>query len=148
MSRVAETSSISTIQDDDDIEEEEFLSAPKIHKTIRLSDESDSDAKSSSVQSRKYILKQVPKSVVCKTEDDSIPLPDPFELPKHYRADVEVDLKSGSMTEDTTRSFLSSVAASMFTYKRYPSADDYRNVARVIIQKYPFMKSPTGKPYM
>ena len=135
------------IQDDDDIEDEEFLSVPKRHKTVRLSDESDSDAKSS-IQSRKYILKQVPKSVVCKTEDDSIPLPDPFELPKHYRADVEVDLKSGSMTEDTTRAFLSSVAASMFTYKRYPSADDYRNVARVIIQKYPFMKSPTGKPYV
>ena len=76
----------------------------------------------------------MPKSVVCKTEDDAIPLPDPFELPKHYRPDVEVDLKSGSMTEDTTRAFLSSVAASMFTYKRYPSADDYRNVARVILQ--------------
>lgn len=159
MSCVAESSSISTIQDDDDRslrEDEGFLSAPKRHKTIRLSDESDSDAngtgqlkpESSSVQSRKYTLKQVPKSVVCKTEDDAIPLPDPFEVPKHYRADVEVDLKSGSMTEDTTRAFLSSVAASMFTYKRYPSADDYRNVARVIIQKYPFMKSPTGKPYV
>ena len=142
MSCVGETSSISTIQNDDDIEEG-FLSAPKRHTTIRLSDESDSDTKSSSVQSKKYILKQVPKSVVCKTEDDSIPLPDPFE---HYRADVEVDLKSGSMTEDTTRAFLSCVAASMFRYKRYHSADDYRNVARVIIQKYPFMKSPTGKP--
>ena len=128
------------------------LSAPKRHKT--LSDESDSDAngtgelKSESVQSRKYVLKQVPKSFVCKTEDDAIPHLDPFELPKHYRPDVEVDLKSGSMTEDTTRAFLSSVPASMFMYKRYPSADDYRNVARVILQKYPFMKSATGKPYV
>ena len=64
-----------------------------------------------------YVLKKVPKSVVCKTEDDAVPLPDPFLLPKFYRADVEVALKSSTMTEDTTRAFLSCVAASMFTYK-------------------------------
>ena len=82
--------------------------------------------------------------MVCKTEDDAVPLPDPFLLPKFYRADVELALKSSTMTEDTTRAC---VAASMFTYKRYPTADDYRN-ARVIINKYPFLKSPTGTPYV
>lgn len=32
----------------------------------------------SSIKSKKYVLKEVPKSVVCKMEDDAIPLPDPF----------------------------------------------------------------------
>ena len=133
-------------------EDEDLVFAPKRPKKVRILKGSDSDvddkSEQSSVKSNKYVLKEVPKSVVCKTEDDAIPLPDPFPLPKHYRADVELALKSGNMTEDTNRAFLSCVAASMFTYKRYPTADDYRNVARVIIQKYPFMKSPTGTPYV
>ena len=28
------------------------------------------------------------------------------------------------------------------------ASDDYNNVARSIVAKYPFMKSPTGKPYI
>ena len=89
----------------------------------------------------------MPKAI-CKTEQDSVPLPDPFELPKHYRPDVEVALKSGKMTIDATKALLSTVAAAMFAYKRYPTADDYSNVARVVIHHYPFMKSLTGKPYV
>ena len=133
-------------------EDEDLVCAPKRPRKAHILEGSDSDADNKSEQpsakSSKYILEEVPKSVVCKTEDDAIPLPDTFPLTKHYRADVELALKSGSMTEDTTRAFLSCVAASMFTYKRYPTADDYRNVARVIIQKYPFMKSPTGTPHV
>ena len=71
-----------------------------------------------------------------------------YHLPKHFRPDVEVALKSGKMTIDTNKSFLSTVAAAMFAYKRYPTADDYNNVARVIIHQYSFMKSPTGKPHV
>ena len=54
------------------------------------------------------------------------------------------------MTFETNKSFLSAVATAMFTYKKYPTSDDYNNFAlrRVIIHKYPFMKSPTGKPYV
>ena len=89
----------------------------------------------------------MPKAI-CKTEQDSVPLPDPFELPKNYKPNVELALKSGKITTDTNKAFLSTVAAAMFAYKRYPTADDYSNVARVIIHQYPFMKSPTGKPYV
>ena len=71
---------------------------------------------------------------------------DPFELPKNYRSDVEAALKTGCMTLETNKSFLSTVAVSMFVYKKYPKADDYNNVARVMIKMYPFMRSPTGKP--
>lgn len=82
-----------------------------------------------------------------KTAEDSIPLPDPFILPKNFRPDVTTALQSGKMTYETGRAFLTAVASSMFTYKRYPTADDYINVACTIIEKYPFMKSHTGKPY-
>ena len=52
------------------------------------------------------------------------------------------------MNQETNKAFLSSVASSMFSFKRYPTHNDYVNVARTIVGKYPFMKSPTGKPYV
>ena len=61
------------------------------------------------------------KSKLVKTEDNAIPLPDPFPLLKHYCADVEVALANGKMTS----SFLSAVAASMLVFKRYPTREDY-----------------------
>lgn len=83
-----------------------------------------------------------------KSKQDSIPLPDPFELPKNFRPDVAAALASGKMTLETKTFFLSTIAGAMFTYKRYPTSDDYANVARAICAKYPFMKVPTGKPYI
>ena len=74
------------------------------------------------------------------------PLPDPFPLPENFRYDVEVALKSGKMSRETSKSFLSAVASSMLSYKRYPSRDEYVMVAMTIINKYPFMKSPSGSP--
>ena len=99
----------------------------------------------------KFVLKNLPNSIVkkpTKTEDDKVPLPDPFILPKNYTPDVVSALKLGKMTLQTNKAFLSAVASSMFESKLYPSTDDYNNVARSIIAKYPFMKSPTGKPYV
>ena len=111
------------------------------------SDESTQTATSTKSAPCKYTLKALPKSV-SKTAEDSIPLPDPFILPKNFRPDVTTALQCGKMTYETDRAFLTAVASSMFTYKRYPTADDYINVARTIIAKYPFMKSHTGKPYV
>jgi len=42
---------------------------------------------------------------VIKTEDDATPLPYPFPLPKYYRSDVEIALKNGKITKETTSSF-------------------------------------------
>ena len=84
-------------------------------------------------------------SKIIKTEDDSIP------LLKHYRSEVELNLKSGKsgkMTKNSMSSFLSAVASAMQVYKRYPSKDDYISVARSVIDKYSFMSSPVGTPYV
>ena len=62
--------------------------------------------------------------------------------------DVTHALKAKKMTLETDKAFLSSAAGAMFSYKRYPSGADFYNVAREIVTKYPFMKSPVGKPYV
>ena len=55
-------------------------------------------------------------------------------LPKHFRPDVATGLESGKMTLETNKAFLSTVASSIFTYKKYPSNEDYINVSTVRIQ--------------
>ena len=77
---------------------------------------------------------------------EETPFPDPFPLPVNYRSDVELCLSTGKMTREAKRAFLSSVAAKMFGYKRYPSGEDYTRVAVQIISNYPFLKPPSGSP--
>ena len=88
------------------------------------------------------------KKKIQKTEDDAIPLPDPFPLPKHYQRNVEEALKSGKMLTKERRMFLSDVASAMLRYKRYPSRDDYVSVSCAVIQAYLFLKSTSGRPYV
>ena len=83
-----------------------------------------------------------------KTEKDRIPLPDPFPLPEHYPYNVEVALKKKKMTMTMKGKFLTEVASAMFRYKYYPSHDDYVNVARCIVAKYPFMKPTEFEPHV
>ncbi len=64
-----------------------------------------------------------------KMQDDAKPLPKPFPLPKHFRQDVEMSLKKSlaekksKMTKETKRSFFSSIASYMLTFKRYPTTE-------------------------
>ena len=46
------------------------------------------------------------------------------------------------MTKESRKSFFSAVASAMLNYKQYPTANDYRNVAASILDKYEFFKSP------
>ena len=88
------------------------------------------------------------KMKVVKSTDDAIPLPDPFPLPKHFRADVEVALRTGKMSSESRRAFVSAIASAMLAYMRYPTRDDYSNVARAVCLKYEFLKSPAGIPHV
>ena len=135
------------------MDDNDLLPSRKKLKVILDSDNESEDSFSVSVtkpslektKESKFVVK---KSMISKTEDENIPLPDPFELPKNFRPDVASALKLGKMTLSTNRAFLSSIASAMVVYKKYPSSDDYINVARTIVNRYPFMKSPTGKPYV
>ena len=84
----------------------------------------------------------VKKKKLEKSPDDTGPLPKPFPLPKHFRKDVEIALKTKKMTKETRSSFFSSVASAMMYYKRYPSSD----VAQLILTNYDFLKSPVETP--
>ena len=81
-----------------------------------------------------------------KSEEDAIPLPNPFPLPKHYGSEVEAALNNRKLTNKTRKGFIAKIASSMLYHKRYPTADDYANVGQVVVQTYPFMKSPAGSP--
>ena len=73
------------------------------------------------------------------------PLPDPFPLPSNYRADVEIGLTSGVMSKEAKRHFFSSVAASMFKYKKRPTGEEYTRIALQLIGRYPFLKPPNSR---
>ena len=66
----------------------------------------------------------------------------------HFSQDVTECLSAGKMTRETQNAFLSGVASHVFQIKRKPSKEDLINVSRAIIVKYPFLRSPTGSPYV
>lgn len=109
-----------------------------------ITDEEGSDISTGTVSA---FTKETKKRFL-KTEDDDVPLPDPFPLPKHYRMDVETALKSGKMNRQTRSAFFSSIASAILQYKRYPDKEDYIIVAHSIISKYPFFKTPGGANYV
>ena len=127
-------------------EESQNLTVSSSRKRIRLCE---SDDELPEILSEPNTPITTPKAQkIKKTEEDTVPLPDPFPLPKNFRSDVEVALGIGKMTSETRTSFLSAVASAMLRFKRYPTRDDYTNVARTIISKYSFFKSPTGIPHV
>ena len=88
------------------------------------------------------------KRKMVKTEDDSMPLPHPFPLPKHYTQDIESALRRKNMSTKEKQRFISDVASAMLRFKRYPTHDDYLCVARSVVLKYPFIKTSDAKPYV
>ena len=68
-------------------------------------------------------------------------MPNTFPLPKYFCHDVKVALETKQLTKETCSQFLSAVSSSMLAYKRYPTAEDYRNVSVSIFDKYEYMKS-------
>ena len=73
-------------------------------------------------------------------------MPNPFPLPKNYRADVAAVLEAGQMTTDTESAFFSSLASAIFKYKKMPTTEDSIDVASGITDKYPFLKATSGRP--
>lgn len=107
-----------------------------------------SDKTSGAIGSSKYVFKELPKHVLVSGEDLDVPFPDPYVLPVHFSQDVIECLNTGTMSKETQSAFLSGVASHVFQIKRKPSKEDLINVSRAVIVKYPFMRSPTGSPYV
>ena len=114
----------------------------RLHSLTLISDEEESTADSNST----VVLTK--KKRIDKGSDDTVPLPKPFPLPKHYRQDIETALRNKQMTRETRSAFFTAIASSMLNYKRYPTSDDYKNVAQSIITSYEFLgcKANYGTP--
>ena len=85
---------------------------------------------------------------VSTDDDHDVQFPDPYIVPVYFSRDVMDSLTYGKMNVVTQNAFLLGVASHVFQIKRKPSSEDLINVSRAIITKYPFMRSPTGSPYV
>ena len=86
-----------------------------VRKGLELSD---CKTSISSTTYKKFKL-DMPEVVAKKNTETSIPYPFPF--PSNYRPEVEVCLKSGKMTSEARKNFLSSIASAIFSFKRLMS---------------------------
>ena len=59
------------------------------------------DANASEVSEMEVSGKILKKRKVDKSEDESVPLPNPFTIPKHFRSNVETALRPKKMTKET-----------------------------------------------
>ena len=73
-----------------------------------------------------------------------MPLPQPFPLPQHFTAPIEVGIRAEDV--NIVPKYISSVASSMLCHKRYPTIDEYIYVATLITTKYPWIKAQIGTP--
>ena len=72
----------------------------------------------------------------------------PFNFPQNFPPEVEGALSTKSMLPRTLNRFLTTIARAIYNEKCYPTAEEYRRVAEETIQRYPFLASPVGSPYV
>lgn len=75
-------------------------------------------------------------------------LPNPFPFPQNYTPRVECALRSKVMPPEVMKKFLAAIARAVYSIKCYPTASEYESLGVQIIQRYPFLKSPAGCPYV
>lgn len=58
------------------------------------------------------------------------------------------ELANGMLSAKGKTKFISSVAAAIFRFKSLPTKEEYEQVAKEIISKYPFLRSSNGTGYV
>jgi len=71
-------------------------------------------------------------------------LPNPFQLPQHFLATVEVGLPNESI--GIISKFATCIASSILYFEQYPTTQEFTEVAQQVIEKYPWMKARLGPP--
>ena len=125
------------------------LSGPRSKRRFVSDEEAEVSLGKSSPPSS--VALEVPESKrlkVVKTEDDSVPPPDSFPLPKHYPHDIQSALQTKKMSVTDKQRFISKITSAMLRYKKYPTHDNYFCVAKTVLNKYPFLKTSDRKPYV
>lgn len=83
-----------------------------------------------------------------KSREEEQPLPRPFQLPVNFPRAVLEGLSSGCLSGKSRTKFISTVAASVFHHKSYPTKDEYNHVAEQMVEAYPFMQLGSGKGHV
>lgn len=74
-------------------------------------------------------------------------IPSPFPFPTHFTNDIELGLTLKKLHPNQQSKLCTRIAHVMLLYKQYPTKVEFENVARELIAKYPFLKSPVD-PYV
>lgn len=81
-------------------------------------------------------------------DKESITLPTPFPFPQNFPPSVECAIRTKVMPPEAMRRFLAVMARALYAIKCYPTAGEYEAIGVQVIQRYPFMRSPAGCPYV
>lgn len=96
------------------------------------------------VEKKKSIINSLGQLQIITKQPPEPKLPMPFELPRNYPAVVMADLAKGMLTGKGKTKFVSSIAAAIFRFKRFPTREEYDHVGEVIVSTYPFLRSKSG----
>ena len=106
------------------IEEDVALNTRLLKRSARVLDSDDENNSTTEISvtqvdssSYKKLKLELPEIISKKGNEK--PLPHPFPLPANYRPEVELCLKSGKMTTEARKHFLSAIASAIFSFKRY-----------------------------
>ena len=100
----------------------------------------------SSTQSTRWNSPEI--SSFLKSRANESVLTETFSLPQSFPPHVEGALAEKSMNSRALAAFITTIGRAVFAVKRYPSASEYDTVSRLVIERYPFLKSPLGRGYV
>ena len=79
---------------------------------------------------KSYYVPVKKKRMIEKSQEDAVPLPDPFTLPKHFSTEVEVAIKMKKLSNFNKRVIIgksgirnAECTCTHICYKRYPTSN-------------------------
>ena len=73
-----------------------------------------------------------------------LPLPMPFELPTNFNVSIQECLDNKHLTGKARGKFITAIAHSIFKHKSYPTQEEYKHVAEMMVQKWKFLQTKAG----
>ena len=69
----------------------------------------------------------------------------PFELPVNVPENIQVGLAEKQLVGRKKRKSVTKIAEAIYFQKSYPTTEEYKHVAGVIIKKWPFLEKTAGQ---
>ena len=91
-----------------------------------------------------YMYIQKPCISVLMRQTESVRLPKPFPLPQNYPKAVRDGLAQNYLCAKDMATFVTAVAHALYSFKDYPTTEEYYQVSEEIVRKYPFLETRDG----